>query len=112
MTRIGPRDKDPSTAKQRRSRARPSRWRGGSSTHPVAAGLARLRDPSPNGVKAREALIEAIEFKNTEFNAQGTELNQRYKGTGVSSGCYACDPAGELLPLPDGEAPFQSWTSR
>ena len=25
---------------------------------------------------------------------------------------YACDPAGELLPLPDGEAPFRSWTSR
>jgi hypothetical protein len=24
---------------------------------------------------------------------------------------YACDPVGELLPLPDGEAPFQSWTS-
>ena len=25
---------------------------------------------------------------------------------------YACDPAGELLPLPDGEAPFRSRRSR
>jgi hypothetical protein len=24
---------------------------------------------------------------------------------------YACDPTGEKLPLPDGEAPFYSWTS-
>jgi hypothetical protein len=23
---------------------------------------------------------------------------------------YACDPTGELLPLPAGEAPFHSWT--
>jgi 2,4-dichlorophenol 6-monooxygenase len=50
---------------------------------PVAAGLAKLRDPSPDGVKAREALIAAIEFKNTEFNAQGTELNQRYESSAV-----------------------------
>jgi 2,4-dichlorophenol 6-monooxygenase len=50
---------------------------------PVAAGLAKLRDPSPDGVKARQALIEAIEYKNTEFNAQGTELNQRYQSSAV-----------------------------
>ena len=49
----------------------------------VAAGLAKLDDPSPAGVAAREALIEAIEFKNTEFNAQGTELNQRYVSAAV-----------------------------
>ena len=24
---------------------------------------------------------------------------------------YACDPTGQLLPFPDGEAPFHSWTS-
>jgi 2,4-dichlorophenol 6-monooxygenase len=42
---------------------------------PVAAGLAKLRHPGPDGVQAREALIAAIEYKNTEFNAQGTELN-------------------------------------
>jgi 2,4-dichlorophenol 6-monooxygenase len=50
---------------------------------PVAAGLAKLRDPAPAGAKAREALIEAIEYKNTEFNAQGTELNQRYESSAV-----------------------------
>ena len=37
---------------------------------PFAAGLARLRDPSPDGVLAREALVAAIEHKNTEFNAR------------------------------------------
>jgi 2,4-dichlorophenol 6-monooxygenase len=50
---------------------------------PVAAGLAKLRDPGPDGVQAREALIAAIEYKNTEFNAQGTELNQRYQSSAV-----------------------------
>jgi len=50
---------------------------------PVAAGLAKLRGTSPEGVKAREALIAAIEYKNTEFNAQGTELNQRYESAAV-----------------------------
>lgn len=49
----------------------------------VAAGLAKLDDPTPAGVAAREALIEAVEYKNTEFNAQGTELNQRYASTAV-----------------------------
>jgi 2,4-dichlorophenol 6-monooxygenase len=49
----------------------------------VAAGLAKLNDPSEVGVLAREALVDAIEFKNTEFNAQGTELNQRYTSTAV-----------------------------
>jgi 2,4-dichlorophenol 6-monooxygenase len=58
---------------------------------PVAAGLAKLRDPGRDGVRAREALIAAIEFKNTEFNAEGTELNQRYE-----SGAVIPDPdAGE-----------------
>jgi 2,4-dichlorophenol 6-monooxygenase len=49
----------------------------------VAAGLAKLDDPSEAGVAAREALVAAIEFKNTEFNAQGTEMNQRYVSTAV-----------------------------
>ena len=50
---------------------------------PVAAGLAKLADPSPAGVAAREALVKAVELKNTEFNAQGTELNQRYESCAV-----------------------------
>src|SRR6266403_4522787 len=49
----------------------------------VASGLAKLDDPSEAGIAAREALMAAIEFKNTEFNAQGTELNQRYESTAV-----------------------------
>jgi 2,4-dichlorophenol 6-monooxygenase len=58
-------------------------FRTDSQADPVAAGLAKLRDPSPDGVKAREALIAAIELKNAEFNAQGTELNQRYESSAV-----------------------------
>jgi 2,4-dichlorophenol 6-monooxygenase len=49
----------------------------------VAAGLAKLDDPSEAGVAARDALVAAIEFKNTEFNAHGTELNQRYESKAV-----------------------------
>ena len=48
-------------------------------TDPVAAGLAKLRDPSEAGVRIRDDLRKAIEHKNTEFNAQGVELNQRYE---------------------------------
>jgi 2,4-dichlorophenol 6-monooxygenase len=50
---------------------------------PVAAGLAKIRDPSPQGVQVREALHEALELKNYEFNAQGVELNQRYVSSAV-----------------------------
>jgi 2,4-dichlorophenol 6-monooxygenase len=55
---------------------------------PVAAGLAKLRDPGPEGVAVREALLEALELKNYEFNAHGVELNQRYE-----SGAVVPDPA-------------------
>ena len=41
-------------------------------------GLAKLKEPSPEGVARRERLYEALELKNTEFNAHGVELNQRY----------------------------------
>jgi len=51
--------------------------------NPVAAGLARLRAPTPEGVKTRQALQQALELKNTEFNAQGVELNQRYESCAV-----------------------------
>jgi 2,4-dichlorophenol 6-monooxygenase len=50
---------------------------------PVAAGLAKIRDPGPNGVAVRDALLEALELKNHEFNAQGVELNQRYVSDAV-----------------------------
>ncbi len=50
---------------------------------PVTAGLQRLRDTGPEGVKVREALVEALQVKNFEFNAQGVELNQRYASPAV-----------------------------
>jgi 2,4-dichlorophenol 6-monooxygenase len=46
--------------------------------NPVAAGIARFKDPGPEGVAARRAVQAALELKNTEFNAQGVEMNQRY----------------------------------
>ena len=50
---------------------------------PGRRGPGQAPRPGPNGVQAREALIAAIEYKNTEFNAQGTELNQRYQSSAV-----------------------------
>ncbi|MFC1421146.1 FAD-dependent oxidoreductase [Streptacidiphilus cavernicola] len=61
---------------------------------PVSAGLAKVRDTGPAGVGAREALVAAIEGKNTEFNAQGVELNQRYRSCAV---------------IPDAEAGEETW---
>jgi 2,4-dichlorophenol 6-monooxygenase len=51
--------------------------------NPVIAGIARLRDPGVDGVAARRALQDAIDLKQTEFNAQGTEMNQRYASGAV-----------------------------
>jgi 2,4-dichlorophenol 6-monooxygenase len=45
---------------------------------PTAAGIARLRDPGPEGVEARKALEAALDLKQSEFNAEGVEMNQRY----------------------------------
>jgi 2,4-dichlorophenol 6-monooxygenase len=52
---------------------------------PVAAGLRRLRDPGPEGAAIREEMVEALELKNTEFNAQGIESNQRYESSAVQA---------------------------
>lgn len=51
--------------------------------NPVAAGIARFKDPGPEGVAARQAVEAALELKNTEFNAQGVEMNQRYVSKAV-----------------------------
>src|SRR5258707_10736130 len=51
--------------------------------NPVAAGIARLRDPGPEGVAARKAAQAALDLKQTEFNAQGVEMNQRYESSAV-----------------------------
>jgi 2,4-dichlorophenol 6-monooxygenase len=61
------------------------------SPDPVRDGLRRLADPGPDGVARRAALAEALDLKNTEFNALGTETNQR-----CVSGAVIPDPdAGE-----------------
>jgi 2,4-dichlorophenol 6-monooxygenase len=51
--------------------------------NPIAAGIARLRSPGPDGVAARAELDRWLAFKDTEFNAQGTEMNQRYVSAAV-----------------------------
>jgi 2,4-dichlorophenol 6-monooxygenase len=45
--------------------------------NPVQEGLAKLADPGPDGVARRQALAQALQLKNTEFNALGVESNQR-----------------------------------
>jgi 2,4-dichlorophenol 6-monooxygenase len=52
-------------------------FRDADAADPVAAGIEKLADPGPEGVARRAALAEALKLKNTEFNAQGVELNQR-----------------------------------
>jgi 2,4-dichlorophenol 6-monooxygenase len=51
--------------------------------NPVIAGIERLKSPTPEGEAAREALNQALELKNTEFNAQGVEMNQRYHSLAI-----------------------------
>ena len=58
--------------------------------NPVAAGIARFHDGGPEGVAARRALLDAMDLKQFEFNAQGTEMNQRYV-----SGAVLADPFAE-----------------
>lgn len=66
-------------------------FRDAEAPDPVAAGLSKLADPGPEGVERRAALAAALELKNTEFNAQGVEMNQR-----CISGAVIADPeAGE-----------------
>jgi 2,4-dichlorophenol 6-monooxygenase len=53
------------------------------SDDPLAAMLAKIQSPTEDGVAARDALYAALKLKNTEFNAQGVELNQRYESSAV-----------------------------
>jgi 2,4-dichlorophenol 6-monooxygenase len=62
-------------------------WFDRDSDDPVRDGLAKLKEAGPEGVARRERLYEALELKNTEFNAHGVELNQRYE-----SGAVVPDP--------------------
>lgn len=81
-------------------------WFDTTSDDPVAAGLAKLKEASPEGVALRERLYEALEVKNTEFNAQGVELNQRY----TSSAVVADPAAGEEVWTNDRELYLQATT--
>ncbi len=58
-------------------------WYEKDSDDPVRDGLVKLKAPTPDGVRLRERLYAALEHKNTEFNAQGVELNQRYTSQAV-----------------------------
>lgn len=58
-------------------------WFDHDSEDPVTSGLKKLKAPTPEGVAVREQLYQALELKNTEFNAQGVELNQRYESVAV-----------------------------
>src|SRR6202021_1297114 len=58
-------------------------FRGPGGENPVAAGMSRFRDPGPAGVAARQAVQQALDLKQTEFNAQGVEMNQRYVSSAV-----------------------------
>ncbi|CAG9246765.1 FAD-dependent oxidoreductase [Paraburkholderia unamae] len=51
--------------------------------NPVAAGIARFKDPGAAGAQARKDVQAALELKNREFNAQGVEMNQRYASAAV-----------------------------
>ncbi|MFE4958933.1 FAD-dependent oxidoreductase [Streptomyces sp. NPDC056653] len=58
----------------------------------IAGGLATCRSETADGTKRRQALEEAIQLKNYEFNAHGVEMNQRY----VSSAVVPDGDAGEV----------------
>jgi 2,4-dichlorophenol 6-monooxygenase len=70
-------------------------WFDHDSHDPVRDGLVMLKEASREGVALRERLYEALEHKNTEFNAQGVELNQRYE-----SGAVLPDPSVGLEEWP------------
>lgn len=55
----------------------------GGAADPVAEMVRRVDDPGDAGVQLRERLARALELKDTEHNAQGTELNQRYRSSAV-----------------------------
>ena len=50
---------------------------------PVQNALARLNAPTPEGVALRQQLDDALTLKETEWNAEGVEKNQRYVSTAV-----------------------------
>ncbi len=70
-------------ANQSRKDAGLREWFDHDDADPVTAGLTKLKAPTPEGVSLRERLYDVLELKNTEFNAHGIELNQRYTSSAV-----------------------------
>lgn len=58
-------------------------WFDRDADDPVAAGLDRLQDRSPQGAALRDRMYEALRLKNYEFNAHGVESNQRYVSSAI-----------------------------
>ncbi len=81
-------------------------FRDAGAADPVAAGLELLAAPGSEGVARREALAQALELKNDEFNAHGTELNQRY----VSGAILADESAGAEVWQRDAQRYLQAST--
>lgn len=52
-------------------------FRDANADNPVTAGLDLLAANDEHGAQRRAALAEALNLKNTEFNAEGVEMNQR-----------------------------------
>jgi 2,4-dichlorophenol 6-monooxygenase len=73
---------------------------------PVAAGLRKIKAPTPEGAAVRAALRAALALKNYEFNAHGIESNQRY----VSSAVIPDPDAGEEVWHRDRDLYLQSTT--
>lgn len=69
-------------------------FRDPTADNPVVAGLEKLAGADDEGRARRAALAEALELKNTEFNAEGVEMNQR------------CDSAAVI---PDPDAGPEQW---
>jgi 2,4-dichlorophenol 6-monooxygenase len=53
------------------------------SDDPVAAGLRKIKAPTPEGAAVRATLRDAVALKHYEFNAHGIESNQRYVSSAV-----------------------------
>ncbi|WP_208180277.1 FAD-dependent monooxygenase [Sinorhizobium medicae] len=47
--------------------------------------LGRFFAADEQGLESRRKMLEALDLKNYEFNAQGTEMNQRYVSRGVAA---------------------------
>ncbi|QEV98722.1 FAD-dependent monooxygenase [Microbacterium caowuchunii] len=78
----------------------------GDGTRSAEAALERLQATTPEGAELRARLVQAIDLKNYEYNAQGVEMNQRY----VSSAVVPDESAGDEVFARDPELYVQPTT--